>query len=259
MIEETTDQADYVKEEKPVGYFKVLDDLKQTKRNFVSYQELSNIANECGVSTPIEVDKMLEYFHTVGVLMWHKDNVLRDVVILDPQTYFVQPITRVVCRHYVTADDATVHNDVILSNCRMKYSKDFKDMMSKGIVSVKLLRALIVDAGSNQGSKTSDEIIDNRIHLMVKYGIIVLLDSDNTTWLASTSSTSADKRYLVPSTLRKSNDILVVTAAAPKLTMSVLSKKISSRFITQSSGGAASIYDVAKAAETLQTNISKLR
>ena len=207
-IEETIDESDYVKEQKPVSYFKVLDALTDSKKACMSYTELERIAVDCGVvstsendhdaETVLEVDKMLKYFHDMGCLLWHSDEGLRDTVIVDAISYFVTPAARVVCNHAGSNDDPTIHDkDKVL----LKLSKhvDYKPMVRTGITTTRLLRAMLVDA---DGSDTPDQIINNRVYLMVKYGLIVPLDHGSAPWPMSLLES---KKFLVPALLQLSS------------------------------------------------------
>jgi hypothetical protein len=41
----------------------------------------------------------------MGMLLWINDEKLKDIVILDPIKYFVDPATMIICKHILTKDD----------------------------------------------------------------------------------------------------------------------------------------------------------
>ena len=194
-IESVIDESDYIKELKPLSYFKVLDTLNENKHNCITYDELKVIADSCGVAAT-QVDKMLEYLHDMGCLMWHKEEGLRDFVIIDPISYFVGPAARVVCNHSATKDDATIHRDVILDKCR--HRPDFKNMVDKGIASKNLLQILL----ANDLGKTTKATIENRLLLMGKFGLVVALEP--APWPLSII---ISEKFLIPALLKVSDDI----------------------------------------------------
>ncbi|KAJ1439816.1 hypothetical protein B484DRAFT_443681, partial [Ochromonadaceae sp. CCMP2298] len=102
----------------------------------------------------------------MGALMWHEDEALRDVVILDAVTYFVQRATLVICKHAPTATDPTLH----LLPQHKKYSKalpaEFHNMTEKSIVTGKLLQLLL------------GEEVGRIVTLMVKFGLLVPIQGE---------------------------------------------------------------------------------
>jgi hypothetical protein len=44
------------------------------------------------------VREFVEFLRDMGVLMWYDEPGLREIIILDPVTYFVKPVTRVLCQ-----------------------------------------------------------------------------------------------------------------------------------------------------------------
>jgi hypothetical protein len=111
---------------------------------------------------------------------------LRNVVVLDPIRFFVEPVATVICKHAVTAndtaDDSIVHRQDVHAKCEKKWKYDFLRMMQHGIVHSQVLSFLL-----SQGvdSRPTDVIIQ----LMIKFGLLVELP------------VSDPQEYLVPALL----------------------------------------------------------
>ena len=118
------------------------------------------------------------------MLMWHEDPVLRDVVVMDPISFFISPATLVICKHKPTDEDPVYHSAPIHDKARRFFKDDFDDMVGKGLVSSRLLDLLLEDSGSNR---------EYVIKMMLKYGLI--------TRLLQRRNGSFEISYLVPSLL----------------------------------------------------------
>eukprot|EP01041_Mallomonas_annulata_P031695 gene31695-54038_t len=97
-IEKKLDELDYMHEEKDLSWFQVLDSINETKKSVLTVKEVQTIAQSYNVPMD-DVSVMLSFFHQVGVLMWHDEERLKDVVIIDPIKYFVTPATLIICKH----------------------------------------------------------------------------------------------------------------------------------------------------------------
>ena len=116
-IEKALDKAPYVQIKIPLTWFKVLDmmheyqrvdhmDSSKVKSSFLTYSTVERFCKEHNIT---DVDNMLQFFHEMGVLMWHRELSLRDMVILNPINYFVTPATMLICKHEQDGDDLTFH------------------------------------------------------------------------------------------------------------------------------------------------------
>ena len=128
VVEAKVDASDYVHDEKPLGWFRALDDMTAKGTSYLSLDEATAIAAEYGVS-PSSAREMLGYYHQLGVLMWHDEEGLRDTVILDPINFFVAPATTVICKHSPVGDDPTHHQNSTHKICQQQYSVDFNKMV----------------------------------------------------------------------------------------------------------------------------------
>ncbi|KAJ1434132.1 hypothetical protein B484DRAFT_429324 [Ochromonadaceae sp. CCMP2298] len=164
-VERVISEAAYVKEEKPLVWLQVLDRLAAEKKSFLTLAEVEQAAAVCGMGKE-ELPALLRFLHEMGALMWHEDEALRDVVILDAVTYFVQPATLVICKHAPTATDPTLHLLPQHKKCRKALPAEFRNMTEKGIVTGQLLQMLL---GGEAG---------RIVTLMVKFGLLVPMQGE---------------------------------------------------------------------------------
>eukprot|EP01040_Poterioochromonas_malhamensis_P014975 gene14975-biopygen3469 len=104
-IEETIDSSSYVHVERPLSWFRVIDALKEANVPYMRYKEAERIITGCDIPEN-KVSLLLRFLHEMGILMWHDDDKLREVVVFDPIEYFVKPATIVICKH--VPDEADV-------------------------------------------------------------------------------------------------------------------------------------------------------
>ena len=69
-VEKVIDESDYVHKEQPLVYLQTLDKLSALNRSCFSYDEVSEVAQLCGVDAN-GVTTMLSLFHEMGILMFH--------------------------------------------------------------------------------------------------------------------------------------------------------------------------------------------
>eukprot|EP01041_Mallomonas_annulata_P000218 gene218-395_t len=134
-VEKKLDTLDYVHEEKDLAWFQILDAMHATKRSYLTYEEVQTMAQDYNVLVE-DVSVMLSFFHQVGILMWHDEGRLKDVVIIDPVEYFVKPATLIICKHVATEDDKTIHQLDIHEKCKEEFPEDWKGMNRDGIFSL---------------------------------------------------------------------------------------------------------------------------
>ena len=79
----------------------------------------------------------------MGILMWHEDNNLSNIIILDIFEYFIIPICRIICKHTPTNDDPTSHLLPIHKECMKLLPQDWVEFIDNGIVTERLLRLII--------------------------------------------------------------------------------------------------------------------
>jgi hypothetical protein len=98
LTEDSIDKSSYVHVERPLSWFQVLDIFKSKNVPYLSYNEVESIVTACDIPQE-RVSVLLRFFHEMGILMWHDEDTLRDVVVFDPIEYFVKPATIVICKH----------------------------------------------------------------------------------------------------------------------------------------------------------------
>eukprot|EP01040_Poterioochromonas_malhamensis_P009616 gene9616-biopygen1868 len=97
-IEETIDSSSYVHVERPLSWFRVIDALKEANVPYMRYKEAERIITGCDIPEN-KVSLLLRFLHEMGILMWHDEDKLREVVVFDPIEYFVKPATIMICKH----------------------------------------------------------------------------------------------------------------------------------------------------------------
>jgi hypothetical protein len=139
VIEKEIESSDYVHQERPVNWLQTYDDMKASKRLFYTMDEVKAVSRSFGVDDS-EVPYFLSFLHDMGMLMWHEELSLCDVVIMDPVSFFVKPATNVICKHELDLVDDTVHIRQIHKDMIVRYGVDFKTMKRKGIVTDRLMQ-----------------------------------------------------------------------------------------------------------------------
>ena len=203
--------SDYLYAMKPLTWVKVLDQVNtqrvastntNTDRNttnssgrsdvYMSYSDIQAIATSCGVTREGEVDVMLRFFHEMGVLIWHEDEKLRDVAIVDI-VGFIGMITRVICKFLPSKEDrggpdaATRHHQSLRDQCYAHYANEMKKFEAKGIAHRNLIDFMLSSHSSYAAYKEAT------VQLMVKFGLLVPISED---------------QYVVPSQLPESDKVV---------------------------------------------------
>lgn len=138
VLEDCIDASDYVHEEKPLCWLKLLDLLSKRVRDssFLRFEEVVKLGRQCDASllTRESLPQVLYFLHQMGMLMWHDEEGLRDVVILNPIEYFVTPATTVICKHSPTEHDKTVHFVDVHEQAK-NHNVAWTKMIAKGVIS----------------------------------------------------------------------------------------------------------------------------
>jgi GTPase SAR1 family protein len=165
-IEASIDDSDYVHAEHPLTWLRTMDRLTSSGQVYLSLHEVTEIATECGVAADA-VEALLTFLHEMGIVMWHSDPTLRDVVILDPVAYFVAPATTIICKHMSSASDGTRHVVDAHKLCNKAHYESWMRMVHSGVADRDLLLQLLSDCG-DQATVV--------LQLMVKFGLLVPLE-----------------------------------------------------------------------------------
>ena len=160
--------AEYFNESRPLTWLRAFDELMATKKNYLPMTEVTSIAIANGVEEDA-VPLFLSFLNEMGVVLWLDEEGLRDVVILDIITFFVVPVTLIICNHISKPSDGTVHHKNIQDVCRKNRSKEWAEMTQRGLVSRLLMEFLL-------SYKIETSNIPVIIHMMLKYGLIVRVE-----------------------------------------------------------------------------------
>ena len=184
--------ADYVTAEKPLSWLKAMDSLAATGRAHLALAEANRVCASSGVPEG-EVEALLRFLGEMGVLLWVEEQGLRDVVILDPIQFFVQPATMVICKHQPTSDDPTHHHLPEHRACALYHHEEWLELTERAVLCQALVPVLF--------AKHSEAVQETLVRLMVKFGLIVPLNQSPGTGAGAGAGAGYEKRYLVPALL----------------------------------------------------------
>eukprot|EP00732_Lithocolla_globosa_P002467 Lithocolla_globosa_v1_NODE_1626_length_2439_cov_4.208473.p1 type:complete len:642 gc:universal NODE_1626_length_2439_cov_4.208473:194-2119(+) len=106
----------------------------------------------------------------MGWLLWLEEESLQHTVILDPISYFVTPVSAVICKHKPQHGDPTYHLLKIHEQCRANSFSKWNKMINKGVVSYSILKDIIEHFQPGW---------QNIVRLMLKFGLVIpLYDSE---------------------------------------------------------------------------------
>ena len=64
------------------------------------------MGEDCGLTEEATLE-CLRLLHRMSAIMWHEEESLRGVVMVDAFAYFVKPASAIICKHTPTATDTT--------------------------------------------------------------------------------------------------------------------------------------------------------
>jgi len=183
-IQNAVQAEEYMKLMVPIEWLRVMDRLQQMTDKFTSFSAVAGIATKCGLpSVPTlspeeELLALLKHFTELGVLMHHPEASLRNLVILDPIAFLVEPATRILCNH-----EGQYHLPKQIEAAEETNSSAVRDLREHALLDPELLPAVWSDL--NDDTRSSLQI------LMVKYGLMVPVLDDK----------GSSGRFIVPSLL----------------------------------------------------------
>ena len=203
VVQRVVKREKYVNEIVPYEWLRVLERLQAPDmKSSITLSEVMDIGKECGMSSKEgasledQTVAMLKRFNDLGQLMYHPEASLRDVVILDPVNYLVDPATMVICQHGMHENES--HKEARVKEPRM-YAR-----LRDGILDTRLLEILWKDR---------PEQIETLERLLVKFGFFVpILQDEQST---SAAAVREGRRYLVPHVLPPT--LTLDTALKPRL------------------------------------------
>ena len=200
-IESVIKDSECMKEPKPLAWFQAIDKLSAHDRSNVTLKEASDIATANGVEQN-SVPLFLSFLNKMGVVLWLDEEELRDVVILDVMTFFIEPASLIVCDHISNSSDSTnnLREKQLYYQKQLYYRKkdpiSWDQMTQRGIVSRQYLDILL-------GELVPTGNIPVVRNLMLKYGLIVKDEVEGAKAIESEQSIDpmVSEVYLVPSLL----------------------------------------------------------
>jgi len=183
----------------PLKWLKTLDAIQAQKKSCLSLDTVAQLAAESGI-TGYDVRYFLLFLHEMGMVLWHDEPGLGEVVILDAVSYLVTPATHIICKHIPDLNDPTHHVLDVHKECNRRHYNEWLMLSQNGLLSDKLLPILWRDF-----SEESPTLLK----LMIKFGLLIPLNVDNDEGIDqvanSDQSPSANKQYLVPALLPLAN------------------------------------------------------
>ena len=182
-------QSDYVNVERPLRYFEVLDEMNERKKtvSYLSYDEVSEIANKCSFGAQDVLEDMLRFFHELGLIMWHEGESMGDKVFLDPLRLFFTPVVNILSQMRNDTAGVLYGNEKVLGQSKEEGFSDSMTLTKKGIVTDKQLDRILKEHVGYEAKRR-----DAMQKIMINYGLMVPVDS--------TTNSSA---YIVPSLVRR--------------------------------------------------------
>lgn len=168
-VEYSIDASVYVHSEQPLSWLRAFDAINASNLPYLAYKDVVEVAESCDISAAM-VPTFLRFLHEMGVLMWHEEDGLKDVVIMNPIDYFVMPAATVICNHIPTVRDPAHHFLEIHRKVKNHhlYARDWEIMLEEGRISKVLLEALLQGESPDQSSCITQ--------LMIKFGLLVQVD-----------------------------------------------------------------------------------
>ena len=199
-IENNLKRSSYVSEPRPLTWLKALDELMATKKSYLTFNEASSIALDNGVEKDA-IPLFLRFLNDMGMVLWLNEDGLRDVVILDIITSFVEPATRIICNHTSKPTEKTVHNIKIQNQFKKKRKAEWDLMTRRGVVEKRLLIEILQFRDDAEDVKYDTAAV---VNMMLKYGLMVTLEQvqDQSNRVGQESN----ELYLVPALLPNVTD-----------------------------------------------------
>ena len=175
----------YVKAKVPYAWLSVFEVLQKESKSCMELDKVLKICADCGMQGTVakgleeEMLMMLKYFTEMGLLMHHRDAMLRHLVILNPAEAVIAPASIVLCSH-------DIHENEVLLDARTRMP-DLYELLRRGILDRDILAILWKDYVDVQKELE---------FLMTKYQLIVPILSEE----------GGGYRFLVPALLPTPDD-----------------------------------------------------
>jgi GTPase SAR1 family protein len=184
-VSECIGREDYVNYKVPYTWLGVYEALQKETNSCLGFEKVKDICAQIGMGTTLELNDetvmMLQFFHQMGLIMYHHEKALKHLVVLDPARFLVEPASRVVCQHdTIESDDYSPPEErrVLMQTLESQKPHQCEDLR-KGILHREILRDFLWrDVANNR---------DELEMLMTKYQLMVPLTNEDD-----------EDRFLVP-------------------------------------------------------------
>eukprot|EP00924_Labyrinthula_sp_SR-Ha-C_P015662 snap_masked-scaffold_4-processed-gene-6.22-mRNA-1 protein AED:0.45 eAED:0.47 QI:0/-1/0/1/-1/1/1/0/1048 len=194
MMEDIARKEPYVQQEIPLRWVRTLDTLLGQESDVVSYTEGYKLAHDIKIKDPVEFDKLLEWFHELGMIIHLTATAsLRSMITTKPQ-WLLTAMSNVI-------RDKELHRYPEEEIKKVGLQAEYELMNTSGIVSLDLLNFFWKDLTPNNDA--TKERINYLVDLMRR---TLLLSEYNYAIPELKSVRETDyvvKAYLVPSLLDK--------------------------------------------------------
>jgi GTPase SAR1 family protein len=180
VMEENLEKEMKIQQEVSFRWIKAIDNLKATSQLSLSFSEMQHVCFGGYVNcySLVDLPPLLSFLVNNGIIIWFDEPSLRDLIILDPIHYFVEPLSLFICKHIATKDDPyplkkTKHEEEIHKQIKRRLPKDWFRMLEYGLVSRELIIELLKLA------HYSTEHISKIIVLAEKFSLFVPVNLDS--------------------------------------------------------------------------------
>jgi len=218
-VQEVMIASPYTKRNVPLSWHRFVDAIAENVKkgnSKILFDTAKQMALDCQVPEN-EVPLLLHFLHEMGHLLWLDSPKLRDVVILDVVQYFVQHVTKFICKLKPSENnyknDPTHHDLEEHKQCQKHLPDEWESLRDNGILYTTLLQHLWPHCHLQTPKDLPEQ--GQLLRLMVKFGLLYPLPDDIVTYSGSSPTRqeaptypsqqpqdfTTSKRFLVPALL----------------------------------------------------------
>jgi len=176
---EVVGREKYVNAKVPYPWLQAYQVLQKETDSYLPFEKVKDICCESGMGTNLDLNDetimMLKWFTQMGLVMYHDEKGLKDLVVIDPARFLVEPASCVICQHDMHENDAL--------RAAKSQKPHLYQLLRKGILTREMMHVI-----------WSDVVVHRRDAvelLMTKYQLIIPLANED----------ENDDRFLVPALL----------------------------------------------------------
>jgi NLR family CARD domain-containing protein 3 len=176
---EVVGREKYVNAKVPYPWLQAYQVLQKETDSYLPFEKVKDICCESGMGTNLDLNDetimMLKWFTQMGLVMYHDEKGLKDLVVIDPARFLVEPASCVICQHDMHENDAL--------RAAKSQKPHLYQLLRKGILTREMMHVI-----------WSDVVVHRRDAvelLMTKYQLILPLANED----------ENDDRFLVPALL----------------------------------------------------------